>query len=87
MKVIITGGGGFLGSQLAKHLLQKGTLFGQSGEQEQIEQITLIDKSFPVSNLDNRIKEISGDISDRETIEFSIERSDSISIFHLDTNG
>ena len=83
MKVIITGGGGFLGSQLAKHLLQKGTLFGQSGEQEQIEQITLIDKSFPVSNLDNRIKEISGDISDRETIEFSIERSDSISIFHL----
>ena len=83
MKVIITGGGGFLGSQLATHLLQKGTLFGQSGEQEQIEQITLIDKSFPVSNLDDRIKEISGDISDRETIEFSIERSDSISIFHL----
>ena len=83
MKVIITGGGGFLGSQLATHLLQKGTLFGQSGEQEQIEQITLIDKSFPVSNLDDRIKEISGDISDRDTIEFSIESSDSISIFHL----
>ncbi|MEE2615385.1 MAG: NAD-dependent epimerase/dehydratase family protein [Verrucomicrobiota bacterium] len=83
MKVIITGGGGFLGSQLATHLLQKGTLFGQSGEQEQIEQITLIDKSFPVSNLDDRIKEISGDISDRDAIEFSIESSDSISIFHL----
>ncbi|MDP6891998.1 MAG: NAD-dependent epimerase/dehydratase family protein [Verrucomicrobiota bacterium] len=83
MKVIITGGGGFLGSQLATHLLQKGTLFGQSGEQEQIEQITLIDKSFPVSILDDRIKEISGDISDRDAIEFSIESSDSISIFHL----
>lgn len=83
MKIIITGGGGFLGSQLATSLLQKGTLTGQSGEQENIEQICLIDKNFPVSNLDNRIKEISGDISDLDTIKFSIENSDSISIFHL----
>ena len=83
MKIIITGGGGFLGSQLATRLLQKGTLTGQSGEQENIEQICLIDKNFPVSNSDNRIKEISGDISDRDTIKFSIENSDSISIFHL----
>ena len=83
MKIIITGGGGFLGSQLATRLLQKGTLTGQSGEQEKIEQICLIDKNFPVSNLDNRIKEISGDISERDTIKFSIENSDSISIFHL----
>ena len=83
MKIIITGGGGFLGSQLATRLLQKGTLTGQSGEQEKIEQICLIDKNFPVSNLDNRVKEISGDISDRDTIKFSIEKSDSISIFHL----
>ena len=83
MKIIITGGGGFLGSQHATRLLQKGTLTGQSGEQEKIEQICLIDKNFPVSNLDNRIKEISGDISDRDTIKFSIENSDSISFFHL----
>ena len=38
MKVIITGGGGFLGSQLANHLLQKETLTGQSGKQEEIKQ-------------------------------------------------
>ncbi len=83
MKVIITGGGGFLGSQLATHLLEKGTLSGQNGKQEQIEQITLIDKNFPDSKSDDRIKEVSGDISDRETIESTIDNTESISIFHL----
>ena len=83
MKVIITGGGGFLGSQLANHLLQKETLTGRSGKQEEIKQIILFDKNFPVSNSDDRIREFSGDISDLNPIELINEKSESISIFHL----
>lgn len=83
MKVIITGGGGFLGSQLATRLLNKKTLIGQSGDQEEIEQITLIDRSFPIHNSNNQINEIIGDISDYKIIESAIESSESISIFHL----
>ena len=36
MKVIITGGGGFLGSQLATKILEKGTLAAPSGEQKTV---------------------------------------------------
>jgi nucleoside-diphosphate-sugar epimerase len=34
MKIVITGGGGFLGQRLARTLLQRGTLVGPSGTEE-----------------------------------------------------
>ena len=83
MKVIITGGGGFLGSQLATQLLEKNTLTGPSGEQEPIEQIVLIDARFPVPQSDKRVQEITGDISDRGVIDTAIDGEKDISIFHL----
>jgi len=46
MKVIITGGGGFLGFQLCKKLQQIGTLTGPSGEPEPIDEIVLFDAHF-----------------------------------------
>jgi len=49
MKVVITGGGGFLGSQLAKRLLQRGTLIGPSGNPETIDTIQLFDTQFSPS--------------------------------------
>ena len=36
MKVLITGGAGFLGRRLAKRLLQKGVLKNAEGEEEKI---------------------------------------------------
>jgi len=41
MKVIITGGGGFLGSQLCQQLLRRGSLVGPSGKPEPIREIIL----------------------------------------------
>ena len=83
MKVIITGGGGFLGSQLATKILDKGTLIDPSGEQEPIENMVLIDARFSVPQSDDRVQEITGDISDRDVIDSTIGGSTNVSIFHL----
>ena len=83
MKVIITGGGGFLGSQLATKILEKGTLTAPSGEQETVEQMVLIDAHFPVPQPDERVQEINGDISDRDVIESAIDGATEVSVFHL----
>ena len=83
MKVIITGGSGFLGSQLATKILNKGTLTGPSGKQEPVEQMVLIDAHFPVPQTDERVQEITGDISDRDVIESAIDGATEVSVFHL----
>ena len=83
MKVIITGGGGFLGSQLATKILDKGTLTGPSGEQETVEQMALIDAHFPAPQKDERIQEITVDISEKDVIESAISGATDVSIFHL----
>ena len=46
MKVIITGGGGFLGSQLCQKLLTRGKLTGPSGSAESIEEIVLLEQPY-----------------------------------------
>ena len=47
MKVLITGGGGFIGYRLALALLKRGTLADAEGKQTAISQITLLDIAFP----------------------------------------
>ena len=44
MKVVITGGAGFLGLRLARQLLARGTLTGRSGRPEPIARILLLDE-------------------------------------------
>jgi len=46
MRVIITGGGGFLGQQLCQKLLVRGVLTGEAGVEEAIEEILLFDSHF-----------------------------------------
>ena len=43
MRIVITGGGGFLGSRLARKLLERNTLTDASGRAREIESITLLD--------------------------------------------
>ena len=83
MKVIITGGGGFLGSQLATALLERGTLTGSPGNQEPIDEMVLIDVRFPVPRNDPRVQQIIGDISERDLIDSAIGGTTNVSIFHL----
>ena len=85
MKVVITGGAGFVGLRLTGHLLNRGTLTGPSGNQEPIEQISLFDQTVPESRpdgLDDRVEFVSGNIGDRETV-FDLINQKDISVFHL----
>jgi nucleoside-diphosphate-sugar epimerase len=82
MKVVITGGGGFIGSKLAKALLARGTLAGTDGTQHKIARLVLADQSFPDSPKDARLEMLAGDIADPGFAARAIA-PDTDSIFHL----
>jgi D-erythronate 2-dehydrogenase len=77
MKIIITGGGGFLGHQLCQKLLELGSLDSQN-----ITEIVLLDAFFHKPITDSRVRQVQGDISDRDTV-FSAVGSQVDVIFHL----
>lgn len=83
MKVIITGGGGFLGSQLCAKLWQRGTLIGPSGTPEKIAQIVLLDAAFHRPADDSRVQQVKADISNREAVFSAVGSEPDTSIFHL----
>jgi len=83
MKVVITGGGGFLGSQLCQKLLQRGELTGPSGAPEPIREVVLLDAAFHRPSSDARVRQITGDISDRATVFAAVGRDAATAIFHL----
>lgn len=84
MKVVITGGCGFLGQQLAGSLLRRGSLTGPSGDQDEITDLVLFDAVAPSSPApdDDRVEVVIGDITDRATI-FSLCDRDDLSVFHM----
>lgn len=85
MKVVITGGAGFIGLQLARRLTQLGALTGPSGRAEKIDAITCFDVMTPdkrPAGIDDRTSFVAGEISDRDTVKKLFDRPD-LSVFHL----
>ncbi len=84
MKVVITGGCGFLGQQLARSLLSRGSLTGPSGRQEELSSLVLFDGAPPSGPEldDKRAEVVLGDVADRGTI-FSLCDRDDLSVFHM----
>ncbi|HWK73537.1 MAG TPA: NAD-dependent epimerase/dehydratase family protein, partial [Povalibacter sp.] len=84
MKVIITGGTGFLGLRLARRILERGSLPGPDGRARPVDQIVLFDNQIPsdLAITDWRMVPVQGDIADRAMLEKLIDRPD-IAVFHL----
>ncbi|MCH7795083.1 MAG: NAD-dependent epimerase/dehydratase family protein [Proteobacteria bacterium] len=85
MKVVITGGTGFIGRMLARSILARGSLTGPSGAQEEVDAITLFDAvepPVPLAGLDARAKVVIGDIADKDLV-FGLLDRDDVSVFHL----
>lgn len=83
MKVVITGGGGFLGSLLAQKLLAGNQLTGSSNRLEPIEKIILCDAFFAQPANDPRVSKIVADIGNRDAVFDAIGQETNTSIFHL----
>ena len=83
MKVLITGGAGFLGRRLAARLLERGTLKGGADNSERtIDQLVLVDVVEGSPFADRRIRQVVGDIGDPDFLTTAID-TDTASIFHL----
>lgn len=82
MKVVITGGTGFLGQRLARQLLGRGDLTDAGGATQTIDEITLVDM-IPGPDLnDPRVRVVTGDLAD-EALLLDVIHPDTASIFHL----
>lgn len=78
MRIVITGGCGFLGRRLALLLLERGSSLGA------IDELVLFDNAPPAIPLpdDKRLRLITGDIADRETVRALIAPGAAV-VFHL----
>lgn len=83
MRVVITGGGGFLGLKLAKALLARDGLVADDGTKRSVSKLVLLDAAFPEDMpSDSRLEVVRGDVSDTATLEHVVT-PDTGAVFHL----
>ncbi|MCC8394713.1 SDR family oxidoreductase [Paraburkholderia sp. MMS20-SJTR3] len=82
MKVLITGGAGFLGQRLARELLACGSLNDAHGTPQVLTELVLLDVVRANDFGDPRVRTEVGDIAERSVLEHAID-ADTTAIFHL----
>ena len=73
MRVIITGGAGFLGQRLARALLDRAMLTDHRGKQRPIWDLRLVDVVSPPDLENPRVSWVTGDLSDPTLVEQAFE--------------
>ncbi|MBO0870470.1 MAG: NAD-dependent epimerase/dehydratase family protein [Micromonosporaceae bacterium] len=83
MRVVITGGAGFIGTMLATRLLQLGELTVASGWVEPIDSLVLLDLAHtgPAPD-DPRLQRVTGAVTDAELLRTLVDRPE-VCVFHL----
>lgn len=84
MKVVITGGTGFVGRRLARALAARGELAGPGGSRQSIDEIVLFDAVAPEGSVPEApdAAVVKGDLADPASVAGAIDRPD-IAVFHL----
>ncbi len=82
MRIVITGGAGFLGTRLARKLLERGALTDARGRKREIASLVLLDMVPSALAGDPRITSVTGDLADPALVAQAIT-PDTDSVFHL----
>lgn len=84
MRIVITGGAGFIGRKLAERLLREGQAAGPDGRMAEISEIVLFDQAAPNPPIpgDPRLKALAGDITNKGQVQALIA-PDTASVIHL----
>ena len=81
MRIVITGGAGFLGSRLARSILERGTLTDAWGRSAEVTELVLFDVVPPAVS-DARVRAVTGDLGDADLVT-RVVTADTDSVFHL----
>ena len=84
MKIVVTGGTGFLGRRIVSALLARDSIIGPSGGEEPVEQVVAVDAMPPAPAMpdDPRLSVVTGDIADPGLFPAVLDDNTGV-VFHL----
>ena len=83
MRIVITGGGGFIGQMVARALLARGGLAREPGAATDLTELVLFDQALPDGHVaHNRVKYVTGDLGDRSLVK-RVFAAPTDAVFHL----